>query len=125
MLHPINLVVSTFYFDLVPPFYFLNEIAIFQPVKSCQNTHVILESTSQLFFKFYINLQCHQTQLFCTFLAQALYALVKRSPLKVQIFEIFDWLGQNSSNCGVNFKTTSLFLFKFCIILHCHDITPP
>ena len=31
-LHQPDLVVFNFYFDLVPPFYFKNEIAIFQPV---------------------------------------------------------------------------------------------
>ena len=41
--------------------------------------------------------------------------------IEVRIFETFKCSGQNSSIPHVNFETTSQFLFKFCIILHCHD----
>ena len=46
------------------------------------NSYVIFESTSRFPFKFCINIQCHQTWLFCIFLAPTLYTLVKRSQLK-------------------------------------------
>ena len=46
------------------------------------NPHIIFESTSQSSFTFCINLQCYQTQLVCTFLAQTLHTLVKKSTLK-------------------------------------------
>ena len=51
-------------------------------MKICQIRHVIFESISQFSFKFYINLQCHQTYIFCTFLAQTLCTFFKRSLLK-------------------------------------------
>ena len=41
---------------------------------------------------------------------------------KVKSFETFTCLGQNLSNSWhVNFEMASQFLFKFCIILYCHD----
>ena len=46
------------------------------------NSYVIFESTSRFPFKFCINIQCHQTWLFCIFLAPTLYTLVKSIPLK-------------------------------------------
>ena len=36
-------------------------------VKICQIPHVIFQTTSQFFFIFCISLQCHETQLLCTF----------------------------------------------------------
>ena len=51
-------------------------------MKVFQIPRVIFESTSKFSFKFCINLQCHQTYLFCTFLAETSSSLVKRSPLK-------------------------------------------
>ena len=44
--------------------------------------HQILDSfetTNQFFFKFCINLQCHETQLLCTFLSEILYTFPKRA----------------------------------------------
>ena len=38
-----------------------------------------LEATSQLFFKFWINLQCQKTQLLCTISAEILYTFNKRN----------------------------------------------
>ena len=49
--------------------------------------HVIFESTSQFSFKFCINPQCHQTQLFCAFSAQALCTWVKRSQLNCKFLK--------------------------------------
>ena len=43
----------------------------------------------------------------------------------MKIFETLKCSGQK--NCQiphVNFEMTSQFLFKFCVILHCHDINP-
>ena len=55
------------------------------------------------------------------FLAQKLYTLLKRSPLKYKFLSARVKIHQIPH---VNFKLTSQFLFKFCIIHHCHDITP-
>ena len=64
--------------------------AIFQPLKFCQIPHVILESTNQFFFKFCISLQCHQTKLRYTFLAQTLYTLFKRNLLKCKFLRLWE-----------------------------------
>ena len=54
-------------------------------VKIHQIPHVIFETTTQFFFKRSITLQCHERYLFCTFLTETLYDLVKRSPSKCKI----------------------------------------
>ena len=43
---------------------------------------VIFEKTNQFFYEFYIILQCHETQLLYTFLAEILYTFNKRRLLK-------------------------------------------
>ena len=44
----------------------------------------------------------------------------QKQPIKVQIFEIFESLGQDLLNSSCQYRT-SQFLFKFCIFLHCHN----
>ena len=55
------------------------------------------------------------------FFSSSIIYFGQKEPIKVQIFEKFECSGLNSSSCGVNFETTSRFLFKFCIILYFHD----
>ena len=50
-------------------------------VKICQSPNVNFETTSQFLFKFCITFQCHERLLLCTFLAQTIYTMVKRSAL--------------------------------------------
>ena len=102
--------------------------AIFQPLKICQNPHVILESTNQFSFKFCINLPCHQTKLLYTFLAQKLYTLFKRNLLKCKFWvrienfvRIWSGLVKICQIPHVNFETASQSPFTFCIILHCRE----
>ena len=46
----------------------------------------------------------------------------QKEPIKVKIFEIFKYLGQNSSNSWhVNLEMTSQFLLKFYILLQFHE----
>ena len=45
----------------------------------------------------------------------------QRQPIKVKMFEIFEYSDQNFQILHDNFELTSKFLFNFCIILHCHD----
>ena len=58
----------------------------FQTYNACmkihQISHVIFQTKSHIFFKACITLQCHETELFCTLLAENLYALDERSPSK-------------------------------------------
>ena len=49
---------------------------------------VSFETTNQFFFKFCINLQRHETQLLCTFLAEILYTFNKRSLSRYKFGEI-------------------------------------
>ena len=48
---------------------------------------VLFETTSQFFKKIRITLQCHERQLFRTFLAETLYYFGERSPWKCQIWD--------------------------------------
>ena len=76
-------------------------------------------------FKFCINFSAIKHNSSILFLAQALYTFVKSSLLNCK------FLGFSSAQVKVcqiphvNFELTSQFLFKFCIILHCHDTKLP
>ena len=59
------------------------------------------------------------------FLAQTLYTLFKRSPLKCKFLRFSSTQVKISQIAHVNFELTSQFLFKFCIILHCNDTKVP
>ena len=72
-------------------------------------------------FKFCINIQCHQTQLPYTFLAQKLYTLVKGSQLKCKCLRFLSARIKIRRTPQVDFELTNQFLFNFGIILHCHD----
>ena len=50
--------------------------------------HVIFGTKNHLFFKLCITLQCHATQLFCTFSSKTLYALNKRSLWKSKFLDL-------------------------------------
>ena len=77
-------------------------------VKICQIPHVILESTSQFSFKFWINRQCHYSSVH--FSSNIIY-FVQKEQIKMQIFETFECLGQHSSNSSREFwNGKSIFL---------------
>ena len=56
-----------------------------------------------------------------TFLAQTMYTLLKRSSLKWKCLRLSSTPVKIHQITHANFETTSQFLFKFCIILHCPD----
>ena len=58
-------------------------------------------------------------------LAQTLYTLFKWSPLKCKFWRFSSAPVKIRQILYVNFELTSQFLFKFCIILHCHDTNFP
>ena len=64
-------------------------------VKIRQIPHVIFESTSQFSFRCCINIQCHQAKLPYTFFSSNIIYFVQKKSIKVQIFEIFEYPGQN------------------------------
>ena len=78
----------------------------------------LFQTTSQFFFKMCITLQCHELN---CFVAQPIYTLVTRSQLKLEFFRPSNARVKICDVPHVNFKTTSQFLFSFCIILRCHD----
>ena len=57
----------------------------------------------------------------CTYLAQAIYTLLKRSPLKLNFLGLLSACVKICQIPHVNFETASQFLFKFCIIFQCHE----
>ena len=59
------------------------------------------------------------------FLAQTLYILFKRSPLKCKFFRFSSAWVKICQIPRVNFELASQFLFKLFIILHCHDTNFP
>ena len=57
-------------------------------VKFCQIPSANFEMRSRFLSKFCISLQFHERLFLCTFLAQAIYTFLKRSPLKWKCFRI-------------------------------------
>ena len=84
-------------------------------VKFCQIPYANFETTSPVFYKFCIPLQFHERLFLCTFLAQRIYTLLKRSPLKWKFLRLSSARVKFCQISYVNFETTSWFLSKFCI----------
>ena len=55
-------------------------------------------------------------------LAQTLHTLVKKGPLKCRFLRLLSVQVRICQIPHINFETTSQSLFKFCIILQCHEI---
>ena len=55
-------------------------------VRICRFPYVNFITTNRFFSKFCITLEFHERKLLCTFLAQTVYALLKRSSLKWKVF---------------------------------------
>ena len=91
-------------------------------VKFCQIPYANLERTSWLLSRFCISLQFHQTLFFCTFLAQIIYTLLIRSPLKWNFLRLSSAQVKSCQIPSANFERTSRFLSKFCISLLFHEI---
>ena len=90
-------------------------------VKFCQIPFANFEPTSWFFSKFCIPLQFYERFILYTFLDQTIYTLLKRSSLKWQCLRLLSARVKIHQIPHVNFEMASQFLFKFCIILHCHD----
>ena len=87
----------------------------------CQISQVFFQTIIQFFFKICITLQCRERRLLYTFVAQTIYTLVTRRQLKHNFVGLSSAWVKICEVLYVSFKTTSQFLFNFCIILHCHD----
>ena len=90
-------------------------------VKICQIPYVNFEATSRFLSKFCIPLHFHERQLLCTFLAQTIYTLLERSPLKWRFLRFLSAQVKICQTPYGNFETASRFLSKFCILLHFHE----
>ena len=99
-------------------FYFGQKDPIKVPLLTLSRT---LVKNCQFFFKTCISFQCHERYLLYTFVAQTIYTLVRRNQLKHKFFRLSSAWVKICEVTHVNFKTTSQFLFNFCIIPHCHD----
>ena len=82
-------------------------------VKICQISYVNFETTSRSLSKFCILLQFHERYLLCTFLAQKIYPLLERSPLKWKFLRLSSAHVKICQIPYANFETTSRFLSKF------------
>ena len=120
-LHLVDLAVSNFFVDLVPPFFFLKWNYYFSACKNLLNYSCHFWKLKSVFLQI-----LHQStmpsniNLLCFFRSNIIYFGQKES-LKWNFFEAFQCLGQNLSNFGVNFETASQLLLKFCISFHCRD----
>ena len=90
-------------------------------VKFCQIRYANFEMTSRFLSTFCIPLQFHARLFLCSFLAQTIYTLLNKSPLKWKFLRLSSARVNIYQISHVNFEMTSQFLFKVCIILHCHD----
>ena len=74
---------------------------------------MIFVRTSQLSFKCCINIEYHQTKLRYTFFSSNILNFVQKKPIKVQVFEIFEYLGQNLLNSWCQFWTDKSIPLQF------------
>ena len=72
-------------------------------VKIRQIPQVIFETTSKFSFRCCVNIQCHQAKLSYTFVSSKIMYFIQKKAVKVQIFDIFECSGQNSSNSSCHF----------------------
>ena len=124
-LHPLDLAVEfLFWFSFANLLSKIKSLFFSLWTKICQILHVIFESTRQFSFKFCINIQSHQTTRLY-FFSSKIICFYQKKPIKVQIFEVFECLDQNSSNSLCQFwndKSIPLqFLHPFLLSWH---ITP-
>ena len=90
-------------------------------VKYCQIHYANFETTSRFLSKFCIPLQFHEKLFLCTFLAQRIYTLLKRSPLKWKFLRFSSARVKFCQIPYANFEMRSRFLSKFCIPLQFHE----
>ena len=105
-------------------------------VKIHQIPLVIFETTSQFFFKLCITLQCHERQLFCTFLA-TIFRFGQKEPIKSQNFitlkidaKFEEKLiccfknDKNLVNFGLNTRNSWNFYFDWFLLCKVYNVWP-
>ena len=88
-------------------------------VKFCQIPYANFETTSRFISNYCISLQFHERLLFCTFLAQTIFSLLIRSPLKWKSLRLLR--PPSGLPPYANFESTSRFLPQFCIPFQFHE----
>ena len=89
--------------------------------QNLSNFLCLFEPTSPFLAKFCIPLHFPERLFVCTFLAQTLCTLLKRSPLKWKCLRLSSVRVKFRQIPYANFETTSRFLSKFCISLQFHE----
>ena len=90
-------------------------------VKFCEISYANFEGTSRFLSKFCISLQFHETLFIWSFLAQPVYTLLDRSPLKWNFLRLWSARVKFCQIPYANFETTSWFLSKFWVSLQLHE----
>ena len=90
-------------------------------VKFCQIPSANFETTCRFLSKFFISFQFHERLFLCTFLAQRIQTLLKRSPVKWEILRHSSAWVKFCQVPYTNFERTSRFLPKFCISLQFYE----
>ena len=89
--------------------------------KFCQIPSANFETTSWFLPKFCIPRQFHEMLFLCSFLAQRIYTLLKRSPIKWTFLRLSSARFKFCQIPYANFEITSQFPSKFCIPCQFHE----
>ena len=106
------------YFDLVPPFYFLKWNCYFSACKNLPNSSCHFWKHKPVFLQISDQSSVPSNMTLHHIFSSKIIYFGQKQPIEVEIFEMF----KIRQIAPVNFELTSQFLFKFCIILGCHDI---
>ena len=90
-------------------------------LQKLSNSLCQLETASRFLSKFCILIQFHEIKLLYTFLAQDIYTLLKRSPLKWKLLRLSSVQVKICQFPYANFEATSRFLSKFCILIQFYE----
>ena len=120
----VDLIVLNFYFDLVLPFYFLKWNRHFSACERKLAKYFVSFLKAQVSFSSNFASTCSAMPLNITalyFFNSDIICLIKNSSLKCIFLRLLSARINIRQIPDVNFGLTSQVLFKFCIILHCHD----
>ena len=111
-MHLVDLVVPDFYFDLVPPFYFIKWNRHFSASKNLPSSSCHFEKHKSVLLQIlYQSSVPSNITLLYIFSSNIIY-FGQKEPIKVQFLETFKCSGQNSSNCAVNLWNNKSILLQ-------------
>ena len=131
-LHLVDLVVLIFYFDLVPPFYFLKWNRCFSACVKLPNSSCHFWKHKSVFLQFLhqYSVSSNVTPLY--FFSSNIIYFGQKQPITLQICEIFECLGQNLLNSSSQFwadksipfqildhSSMSLHITSLCVLSSC------